>query len=268
MNHLLRGHAPITDAGWAEIDSEASERLVANLGARKLVDFAGPLGWKYSATSLGRTDRLAKSPIDGVTSQRRRVLPLTELRAPFTLSLDELLNTDRGADDVDLDTLDAAAVQMATAENIAVFHGWQEAGIGGIVEESPHKKVPQVKDFNEYPKRVAKAVETLLRSGISGPYGLALGPDDYTSVTETAEHGGYPLFDHLRKILGGPIVWVPGVRGAVVLSVRGGDFLFESGQDIAVGYSYHDGDDVHLYLEQSFTFRSVTPEAAVVLDAG
>jgi len=30
-------------------------------------------------------------------------------------------------------------------------------------------------------------------------------------VAETAEHGGYPLFDHLHKILGGPIVWAPGV---------------------------------------------------------
>jgi uncharacterized linocin/CFP29 family protein len=82
-------------------------------------------------------------------------------------------------------------------------------------------------------------------------------------VTETAEHGGYPLFDHLRKILGGPIVWSPGVVGGVVLSLRGGDFLFESGQDIAVGYDSHDADAVTLYLEQSFSFRVASPEAAV-----
>ncbi len=54
---------------------------------------------------------------------------------------------------------------------------------------------------------MAKAVELLLQSGIAGPYGLALGPDDCTAVIETSEHGGYPLLDHLRKILGGPIVW-------------------------------------------------------------
>jgi uncharacterized linocin/CFP29 family protein len=112
---------------------------------------------------------------------------------------------------------------------------------------------------------VAKAVELLLQRGIGGPYGLALGTDDYTGVIETAEHGGYPLFDHLRQILDGPIVWSPGVNGAVVLSQRGGDFLFDCGQDIAVGYDSDDADAVHLYLVESFTFRVATPEAAVAL---
>ena len=31
------------------------------------------------------------------------------------------------------------------------------------------------------------------------------------------------------------------------------------------GYSHHDADSVHLYLEQSFSFRVATPEAAVWL---
>jgi uncharacterized linocin/CFP29 family protein len=108
-------------------------------------------------------------------------------------------------------------------------------------------------------------VEALLCAGISGPYGLALGGEQYTRVVQTAEHGGYPLWDHLRKILDGPIVWAPGVRGAVVLSLRGEDFLFESGQDLSLGYASHDGQTVRLYLEESFSFRVATPEAAVVL---
>jgi uncharacterized linocin/CFP29 family protein len=84
-------------------------------------------------------------------------------------------------------------------------------------------------------------------------------------VVETAEHGGYPLFQHLRQILEGPLVWTPGIEGAVVVSLRGGDFLFESGQDVAVGYASHDGELVRLYLEESFSFRVATPEAAVVI---
>jgi len=108
-------------------------------------------------------------------------------------------------------------------------------------------------------------VELLLQAGVAGPYGLALGTEDYTGVIETAEHGGYPLFDHLRSILEGPIVWSPGVRGAVVLSQRGGDFLFDCGQDIAVGYHHADADAVHFYLEESFSFRVATPEAAVAI---
>ena len=100
---------------------------------------------------------------------------------------------------------------------------------------------------------------------MEGPFGLALGPDEHTRVIETAEHGGYPLFDHLAKILEGPIVWSPGLKGAVVLSLRGGDFLFESGQDLAIGYDSHDADNVYLYLEESFSFVVATPEAAAPL---
>jgi len=84
-------------------------------------------------------------------------------------------------------------------------------------------------------------------------------------ITTTEPAGGYPVLDHLREIIDGPLVWAPGVEGAVVASLRGGDFLFESGQDISVGYDHHDADDVHLYLEESFTFRVASPEAAVAL---
>ncbi len=96
---------------------------------------------------------------------------------------------------------------------------------------------------------------------------VALGGEQYQRVGQTAEHGGYPLLEHLRKILEGPIVWAPGVRGAVVLSLRGGDFLFESGQDISLGYHSHDGQTVRLYLEESFSFHVATAEAAIVLSA-
>ncbi|MFI5086641.1 MAG: family 1 encapsulin nanocompartment shell protein [Actinomycetales bacterium] len=265
-DHLLRGHAPISDADWALLDQEAKDRLTVALGARRLIDFSGPHGWTYSATNLGRTDPVTKAPASGVRALRRRVLPLTEVRGSFSIDRAELANNDRGAADVDLDSLDVAALEIATAENVAVFHGWSAAGIEGITEATPHPAVPRVTDFNDYPKRVAQAVATLRQSGISGPFGLALGPDDYTAVVETTEHGGYPLFDHVRKILGdGPLVWTPGVRGAVVVSLRGGDFLFESGQDLSLGYQHHDADSLHLYLEQSFSFRVATPEAAIAL---
>ncbi len=264
MSHLLRSHAPITEAGWRMIDEEARERLSAALAARKLVDFSGPEGWEHSATNLGRVTDLRGAPVEGVSGRQRRVLPLIELRADFALSRAELRDGDRGADDVDLGPLDEAAHQLALAENIAVFTGWKGA-IAGIGELTPHKKLALGKSPDGYPARVATAVERLLDAGVAGPYGLALGRDQYRHVVETAEHGGYPLLDHLRKILEGPIVWAPGVQGAVVLSLRGGDFLFDSGQDISIGYDSHDGDAVRLYLEESFSFHVATPEAAVVL---
>lgn len=265
MSHLLREHAPITEAGWRMIDEEARERLLPGLAARRLVDFSGACGWEHSATNLGRVESADVSAVKGVQANRRVVLPLVELRAPFAVSREELRAGDRGAEDVDFDDLDAAAQRLVEAENVAVFHSWPKAGIEGITKCSPHTPIKRDGSFDNYPASVARAVELLLRNGISGPYGLALGREDYTRVVETSEHGGYPLLDHLRKILEGPIVWTPGVNGAVVLSMRGGDFAFESGQDISVGYESHDSDTVLLYLEESYSFRVLTPEAAVAI---
>lgn len=264
MNHLLRELAPISHTGWQQIDDEAKARLTPALAARKLVDFAGPHGWQHSATNLGRVSPLASSPCAGVSGLQRRVLPLVEVRADFDLSMAEMRDADRGADDTDFGTLDDAAHQIAVAENIAVFDGWQ-GGFGGIGEASPHDAVSLGGTADRYPHAVAAAVERLLQSGVGGPYGIALGSEQYRLVIETTEHGGYPLLKHLRKILQGPVVWTPGLTGAIVISQRGGDFIFDSGQDVAIGYERHDAESVSLYLQESFSFRVATPEAAVAL---
>jgi uncharacterized linocin/CFP29 family protein len=267
MNHLLRPLAPIADSGWELLDDEAKQRLTPALAARRLIDFSGPHGWKHSATNLGRTVALAGSPHKGVRAVQRRVLALAELRADFTVSIRELRDADRGAVDVDLQSLDDAAHRIAVAENVAVFHGWTEGEITGIAAASPHKERPLGEDAESYPRAVAGAVELLLRSGVAGPYGMALGREQYRLVVETAEHGGCLLLDHLRKILDGPIVWAPGVDGAVVLSQRGGDFIFDCGQDLSIGYERHDEETVNLYIEESFSFVVATPDAAVALTA-
>lgn len=265
MSHLLRGNAPITKAGWALLDSEARERLEPALGARKLVDFSGPHGWRHSATNLGRTEDLSGVPDKGVDARQRRTLGLVELRARFAVSRSELEDADRGAADVDLDALDEAARAIAAAENATVFHGWKAAGIEGIIEASANESITLGEDCERYPRHVAKAVDALRAVGVDGPYGLALGPEVHTMVLETSQHGGYPLLEHIREIVAGPIVWAPAVKGGAVLSMRGGDFLFDSGQDLSIGYESHDAEAVQLYIEESFAFQVATPEAAVPL---
>jgi len=51
MNHLFREKAPITAAGWEEIEQEARRTLRALLAARRVVDFKGPLGWARPTSS-------------------------------------------------------------------------------------------------------------------------------------------------------------------------------------------------------------------------
>jgi uncharacterized linocin/CFP29 family protein len=266
MNHLLRSHAPISELAWEQIDDEAKERLEPALGARRLVDFSGPLGWQHSATNLGRVTAIGDPPIDGVSALERRVLPLVELRADFTVSRSELRDIDRGAVDADFDSLDRAAHQIASAENVAIMHGWSDV-IRGVVESSPYQLPAHGSQPLEFPALVTAAVSELRTGGIGGPYGLALDPQHYRLASETAEHGGTLLVEHLREIIGGPIVWTPGLQGGAVISLRGGDFLLESGQDLAVGYDSHDADAVRLYIQESFSFRVATPEAAAALPA-
>ncbi|HEY0249188.1 MAG TPA: family 1 encapsulin nanocompartment shell protein [Gryllotalpicola sp.] len=263
-DHLLRGHAPIADEVWEVLDDEARGRLTVALGARKLIDLAGPLGWQHSATNLGRVGPVLAASVDGVVGRARRVLPLTELRADFTLPREELVNATRGAADVDLGSLDAAAHRLASAENAAVFHGWPDAGITGIIAASPHEPLRHEPGAAPFEAVVAIAVATLKGAGIGGPYALALCPDDWTAVIESTDRG-YPLLKYLADVLDGPIEWVPGLHDSVVLSTRGGDWLLELGADISLGYADHTADAVSLYLEESLSFRVATPEAAIAI---
>jgi uncharacterized linocin/CFP29 family protein len=264
MNHLLRDLAPLTAEAWEVVDTEARTRLTELLAARKLVDFAGPHGWQRSAIELGSVE-VIDAPDAALAAKQRRVQPLVELRASFTVPRSTLEDIARGRPDPDLDTLAEAVRAIAQAENTAVFHGYAAAGITGLTEASSQSPITLGDDYGDYPTSVAKAINALRLAGIVGPFGLAIGPDGYTGIVETAENGGYPLIRHLHEILGGPLVWAPGVTGAVLVSTRGGDFQFDSGQDLSIGYRSHDADEVELYLEESFTFRVLEPDAAVAL---
>jgi uncharacterized linocin/CFP29 family protein len=264
MNDLLRDLAPISEAAWTEVEKEARRTLTRLLAARKLVDFVGPQGWTVSAISNGRTKTLAAAPEPGVEARLRRVQPLVELHIPFELDRRELEGVDRGARDPDLTPLRKAARAAALAEDRTVFHGFAEAYIEGIFQAAADRTLTIGGDYADYPGLVAEATQRLRSEGVEGPYGIALGPRCYTGLTRTTV-GGYPVIDHVRRLLKGPIVSAPGVTGAAVLSLRGGDFELTVGRDLSIGYLDHDAATVRLSLQQSFTFQVLSPEAAVPL---
>jgi uncharacterized linocin/CFP29 family protein len=265
VNDLRRELAPVGDEAWTQIEQEARRTLKSYLAARKLVDFHGPLGWHHSALNLGRVARLEESPSAGVEARLRVVQPLVELRAPFELARDELDAVDRGAGDVELGAVVDAAQRLAMAEDRLVFYGHRRAGVRGICEAAEHPPIALATDFTDYPQAVSEAVEVLRAAGVAGPYALALGPECYTGLARTVGVGGYPVIQHVKRLLDGPVVWAPALEGALVLSLRGGDFELTVGRDISIGYLEHDRGAVKLYLEESLTFRLLTPSAAVVL---
>lgn len=263
-DHLRREKAPISTKAWQQIEEEATRTLKTYLAGRPLVDVSGPYGWERSSYSIGRVTPVAP-PREGVQAKMREVKTLVELKTPFEVTFDALDAADRGAPDADWQSVIDAAQRAALAEDNAVFHGYAAGDITGLVPASPHEVVPIGDDYADYPSYVATAVVRLKSAGVEGPYALALGPKCYTGVIETTEDGGYPVFRHLKQILGGPVVWAPGVDGAVVVSQRGGDYELVIGQDFSIGYRSHTADAVQLYFEESFTLVVVDDRASVRL---
>jgi uncharacterized linocin/CFP29 family protein len=265
MDLLKREHAPLTDEAWAQVDDEARRVLKLHLAGRKVVDFSGPHGWKLDAVNTGRLQPIAKGPVAGMSHALRAVQPLVEVRAPFTMKIAELDYAARGAEDLDLDPVIAVAERVARAEDSAIFHGFKDAGITGIIEASPHTPI-DVPNILAWPRAVVAALEVLRAAGMNGPYALALGIQAFDELDADSE-AGYPLRRRIEESFPeGSLFWAPAIQGgAVLLSTRGGDYQLTVGQDLSIGYVIHDRIDVELYLTESFTFRVLEEKAAIFL---
>jgi uncharacterized linocin/CFP29 family protein len=263
MNNLHRELAPISDAAWAQIEEEATRTLKRHLAARRVVDVEGPKGFEFSATGTGHL-RPITTPGDGIQAAQRDAKALVELRIPFELTRQAIDDVDRGALDSDWLPLKDAARKIAFAEDRAVFDGYAAAGIGGVRQGASNPALTLPADVRNYPATVAQAVSQLRLAGVNGPYALLLGAEAYTAVGGASDNG-YPVLEHIQRLVDGEIVWAPAVEGGFVLTTRGGDFQLHIGQDISIGYLSHSDATVRLYLQETFTFLLLTTEAAVVL---
>ncbi|MBN2289023.1 MAG: bacteriocin family protein [Candidatus Glassbacteria bacterium] len=260
---LRRSLAPLTEAAWKEIDRTASNILKASLTGRKLVDCDGPHGLELGAVNLGRLAIPEKHKRAGVSWGVREVLPLVELRVPFQLDQMELDSISRGSKDVDLGPLEKAARAVVDFEESAIYKGFPEARVQGILKAAKHAplKIPAARE--DCPKAVAEGIKLLSEAGIEGPYALVLCLECYHELIATAK--GYPTFRVAERLVEGGIFYSSALKGGVLLSVRGGDFELTLGQDISIGFSGCTADKVELYFAESFTFRVLEPLAAVEL---
>ncbi len=263
MNNLHRELAPISDAAWAQIEEEASRTLKRHLAARRVVDVHGPKGLELSAVGTGHLHQV-QAPGDGIQAAQRDAKALVELRVPFELTRQAIDDVERGATDSDWSPLKDAARKIAFAEDRSVFGGYAAAGIQGMRQGSGNPAVALPSNVKGYPDAVAQAVSQLRLAGVNGPYTLVLGSDPYTAISGGSDEG-YPVLQHIQRLVDAEIVWAPAIEGGFVLTTRGGDFQLDIGQDISIGYSSHSTTIVELYLQETFTFRLLTTEAAVVL---
>lgn len=263
MNNLYRDLAPISGTAWSQIEEEATRTIKRHLAARRVVDVHGPNGLEFSAVGTGHV-RTIEGPHDGVQARQREVVPVVELRVPFTLDRAAVDDAERGAQDSDWQPVKDAARQLAFAEDRAVFEGYAPAGISGIRAGSTNAPMALPPDVRLYPDVIAQSLSQLRVAGVNGPYSVVLDADAYTAVAETRDHG-YPVLEHIQRLVSGDIVWAPAISGAFVLTTRGGDFDLHIGQDVSIGYLSHTADQVELYLQETLTFVLATGEAVVAL---
>jgi uncharacterized linocin/CFP29 family protein len=264
MNNLHRELAPISDAAWEQIEEETTRTLKRYLAGRRVVDVPTAGGVGLPAVATGHLLDI-DPPAEGTVARLREVKALVELRVPFELQRQDIDDVDRGSDDSDWQPAKDAAKTMAFAEDRAIFNGYPAAKIQGIREgtSNPIMKLPA--DVRDYPDAVAQALSQLRLVGVNGPYSVLLGAKAYTELAETRDHG-YPVLEHVKRMIEGNIIWAPAIEGAFVLTTRGGDFELNIGQDVSIGYLSHTDTAVRLYLQETFTSRVLTSEASVVLE--
>src|SRR5271169_365637 len=263
MNNLHRELAPISDAAWTQIEQETSRTLKRHLAGRRVVDLHGPAGTSLSAVGTGHLLTIS-APRDGIVARQREVKALVELRVPFELERQTIDDVERGANDSDWQPAKDAARKLAYAEDGAIFEGYAAAGIVGIRQGSSNPKMTLPSEVREYPQAIAQGLSRLRLVGVNGPYAVLLDADVYTALAETSDQG-YPVLEHVKRLVDDKIIWAPAIEGAFVVTTRGGDFDLHIGQDVSIGYLSHTDDTVRLYLQETFTFLLLTSEAAVAL---
>jgi len=262
-NNLYRNLAPVTDVAWTEIELEATRTFKRHIAGRRVVDVSEPGGPVTASVSTGRLVDV-QAPTDGVVAHLRASKPLVRLRVPFTLSRSEIDDVERGSQDSDWDPVKGAAKKLAFVEDRAIFEGYAAASIDGIRNASSNPALTLPDDPRAIPDIITQALSELRLAGVDGPYSVLLSADVYTKVSETTEHG-YPILEHINRLVNGDIIWAPAINGAFVLTTRGGDFDLQLGTDVSIGYTSHDAETVQLYLQETLTFLCYTAEASVAL---
>lgn len=263
MNILRKTLAPVTDKAWEEIELQSERVLREYLTARQISDIDGPGGIELGAVSTGRLVIPPDQPKEGVNYGIREVIPLVEVRKPFTLDLWELDNASRHAADIDLKNLEKAARQVASFEDDFLYHGFEGTHTPGMVRATKEKPVKISINVDEFIRTVVEQVGALKQDAVEGPYALVM-PDRIWSKLVSL-HSGYPLSRQLKAIIEGPVIMHHSNREIFLASTRGGDFELVLGQDISLGYEGHDTKKVKLYFTESFTYRILSPEAYRVI---
>ncbi len=226
MSHLHRHTRADLRRSLGEDRRGSQTNLTTTLAGRKLVDFDGPKGQRKSAVSTGRVKPV--EPGAARTASRatvRKILPLTELRAVFELSREELDAVDRGA---------GQSGPRSGDGRRQADRAWPR-----IMRHFPRLCAGQDRRYLRSGRRAARSRSPTITRTIRSPSPMrspacampaSMAPMRSRSGRNAipgstdATKNGYPVIQHVRRLIDGRSSDAPAVDGAVVLSMRGGDF--------------------------------------------
>ncbi len=266
MDWLRREGAPLSHRMWAAIEEAIVRAAKQELAARRVADFEGPRGWDHVAEPLG-TRRPGGRARTGAVCSVPDVMLLSEIRKDFSLPWATIDGFERGGRILDTDPAEAAAREVALAEDDLAFHGGP--GGTGFLGRDDGLRV-SLGDWSS-PAQVAAdliaAVSKLDEAGVAGPYAAVLDPTRYYAyLRAAAERRLSTEADRLDGLFGG-IYRSSVVRGGGVFSLRGGDLLLVVGGDLTLGYRFHDDRAVHLFCVETVGAHVLTPHAVCGLGA-
>jgi len=256
---LGRHDAPIGSALWELLDGTALGVARNELAGRRLLDIDGPYGLGLKEVALA-DEEVEEGVFVGGS------LPLAHIVRSFSLSARDLAAFERDASSVDLMPLVQATLDVVRAEDRLVFGGTSRTP--GLLEADGALGV-KLADWTKLGAAQADiiaAVTALDEAGFHGPYALALGPARYNLLLRRFETAAVSELDVVRSIATAGVVKAPALGDAGVILQAGREFAhIVLGQDLAIGFSGIDEQELDFFVSESVAVRVLVPQAVCVL---
>lgn len=228
-NYLGREDAPIGPETWKALDSTMAEAAKGVLTGRRLLHIEGPYGLGLKAVPL--QDSKAESGI--VTGE---FVPLSLIHKTFALSKRDLAAGEKDGMPINTASVAAVSIEAAQLEDFLIFEGL--SGISGLLtcKGASEMKLSSWDAMGKAVEDIIAAITLLDKSGLHGPYTLALAPDRYNLLFRRYPQGGTEL-EYLQALVTDGILKAPILKCGGVLLASGGQYAtIVLGQDMTLGF--------------------------------
>lgn len=260
-----RHAAPVPRAAWRELEDTARAVLAENCSARRVCDRIGPLGLDVAAVNTGTIDAVETDDpalIWGLRESR----PLLELRAPFSVSLAQVLHVAHGARDIDWTALEQAARRYARFEDRTIYHGLPQAGLGGIRSGLSLAPRPSAVAADALLDAIAAARCDLIEADMGDDHAMVVDPVGHRLLGGVHAGSGRPLRTMVEELIGGPVLRSPILEHPLLLALGPDRFELTIGQDVCLRFVELDGDRLDLSFLGTFGFRLLEDRAGVAIE--